>query len=133
MLLPAVLFAEAADWSGNYTGYKDEGTNAGGTPVFYSYFLSVKKGVSDYSAEYSEDGYQTMVRIEAKLVREKDSARLIFLKWGEENTLSYQGYKSGDVIMRIKKKKNGKYEVRYLKDEFKKDPIEFEKEKPGKK
>ena len=130
MLVPAVLFSKEADWSGKYNGSKDEGTNAGGTPIFYAYAIHIKKTGRKYSVEYSEDGYQTMTRIQGELIPEKEgSAKIIFLGWGEENSTSYQNYRKGDVIMRIKRKKNGVCEVRYQNDEFKKEPVQFIQEK----
>lgn len=130
LFFPALISAKTADWSGKYNGSKDDGINAGGTPIFYAYAIHIKRTGKKYTVEYSEDGYQTMTRIQAELIPDKgSSAKIIFLSWGEENSTSYQNYKKGDVIMNMKRKKNGVYEVKYLNDEFKKQPIQFIKEK----
>lgn len=115
---------------GTFIAEEYKGENAGGTPIYYVYVIKVSKKRGDnFIVSYSEDGYQKMLRLRANLIIQGDEAYIVFQRWGDESILSYLDYKNGDKIMKLKFNKNGKLLVYYLKDEYKKTPTIFQREK----
>lgn len=67
--------------------------------MFYGF--SIYKKNNSYYADISIDGFQTMARLQAKVLGDKNSIKLLFDKYLPDN--NFEPYKKGDVLLSLKK------------------------------
>lgn len=67
--------------------------------MFYS--ISIDKNKNDYYADISIFGFQTNIRIQAKIVGDENFINLLFNKYLPDNV--YEPYEKGDVLLSFKK------------------------------
>lgn len=67
--------------------------------MFYS--ISIDKNKNDYYADITIFGFQTNIRVRAKIVGDENFIKLLFNKYLPDNV--YEPYEKGDVLLSFKK------------------------------
>ncbi len=93
---PVATLSSLESWVGNYTFSEfvppDEN-------MFYS--VSLYKENNNYYANISIDGFQTLIRLKAKVNGDANSINLVFDKYLPDNM--YNSYNEGDILIAFKK------------------------------
>ncbi len=84
-------------WIGNYTfsEYAPPDQN-----MFYT--ISIFKDFNDYNAKISIDGFQTIIRLQAKVIGDEKSIKLVFNEYLPDNR--FETYNEGDILLSFKKR-----------------------------
>lgn len=114
------------EFVGKFEYFTNYGKTVGGSPILLQAIFIITNKNGRLACLYTEDGFQTMVRIEGNVVVSNNTAKIYFKKWGKENIFPDKGYRTGDLINTMTKT-NGQYIVKYFKDEFKTNKYIFEK------
>ncbi len=83
-------------WIGNYTfsEYASPDQN-----MFYT--ISIFKDLNDYYAKISIDGFQTILRLQAKVIGDEKSIKLVFNEYLPDN--QFEPYNEGDILLSFEK------------------------------
>lgn len=89
-------------WIGDYTFSEFAPPNQN---MFYR--ISIYKENDDYYAEINIDGFQTIRRLQAKVIGDESSIKLIFNKYLPENLM--EPYVEGDILLSFEKRNSHLY------------------------
>ena len=68
------------------------------------YEVSIYNEDSNYNAQINIDGFQTITRLQAKVIGDENSIKLVFEKYLPDNI--FEPFNKGDLLLRFDKKKS---------------------------
>ena len=115
------------EWEGTYFAGQELGRSAGGSYMFLEFKLNIQKKDGQWSCEYSEDGWQTMVRVNCSVETSSNIGELIFESYADDDLYSSERYKKGHMFATMIRKSDDVILVRFSGTEDRTNTFEFEK------
>lgn len=91
------------DWIGSYEFGEDGGKTAGGTAIFVSHQLEIKKTEDGLVAYLQSNGFQTSRDLICTARVEGSKLLIYFETYGENNV--FEPYETGDLLLTLETKK----------------------------
>jgi hypothetical protein len=98
----AIAARAQADWVGVYEFAEDGGKTAGGSAIFISHQIEIRKTDDGYLATITSNGYQTSRDVVASVKANGTKVEFYFESFGENNSL--ETYAEGDLLLALERK-----------------------------
>lgn len=99
-------------WEGIYKSVINQGRTVGGSAVITELRLSLVDKNGELDCAYSEDGYQTLIRVLCTAEATDQSVKITFRKWAEVSSPTFETVSGKPFLILSKKKKDwaGRFE-----------------------
>lgn len=101
VLIFCVLVNGQTNWIGSYEFDEDGGKTVGGTRIFISHQIEIKKTDDGLLATIQSNGYQTSIDLVGTVKADGDKLMICFDSYGENNM--FENYEQGDLLLTLER------------------------------